>query len=419
MKMKAASFAVGLLSCLSLASPAHADEMRLKVDATPSIFSDMFKELVAGFEAKNPDIRIDLDTSQRDQTDMIQTTLRRGIVNDLPDMSFQGFNYLKVLADQNYLVPLDDIIRADPDWTAAQYPASINAASTIDGHITGLGVALSLPIIYYNAELIGEAQDGDKTLPSDWDKMLATARKIQSAHPGVLGAYTRYNSFLTQGHVMSHGAAIGTADGGAVTFLTPEALAAFDVFRRFGEAGQAEADMTDQQVRQSFTAGKLAILVDSSSSLESFQKQAAGKFTIGTATFPFAPKGGTLPTSGIAAVLHTKEPERQKAAWRFMRYVASLEGQVIVGKKTGYVPANEAVTSRPELLGDYYKERPAMNATLASIPHAAPWYVFKGQNNAQIDKLLLQKVQKIVTLKQSPEAAARELADAITPLIGK
>ncbi|MGZ9724160.1 extracellular solute-binding protein [Rhizobium miluonense] len=407
-----------LIACAALMLPAHADNITLKVDTTPSIFADMFKELKTAFEAEHPTIRVDLDTPQRDQTDTIQRTMRQAVVGDLPDISFQGFNYLKLLADAGHIQPVDQLIAADKEWTNQRYSPSVTSATTISGKVYGLSVAYSFPVIFYNATLVAEAQGGNKELPADWDGILAVAQKIQKAHPDVLGAYTRYNAFMTQGYIMSRGGSLGNVDGTAVTFIDSKGREAFDLYRRFGELGQAKLDMTDAQVRQAYASGKVAILADSSSSLESFAKQAAGKFEIGTAHFPFA-TGAKLPTSGSAAVLHTKDPARQQAAWQFMSFVAGPEGQNILGRKTGYMPANQVAVNRADLLGDYYRANPAITGALASIPYANAWYVFKGPNTARIDKLFADRLQQVVTLQQTPEDAAQALSKDITGLIVK
>ncbi|WP_157357556.1 ABC transporter substrate-binding protein [Mesorhizobium metallidurans] len=160
------------------------------------------------------------------------------MINDLPDVSFQGFNYLKLLADGGHIQPLDGLMAADGGWSETQYSPSVVATGKINDKVYALGVAFAFPILYYNADLIAEVQGGNKELPADWDGILAVARKIQEAHPEVLGAYTRYNSFLSQGHIMSRGGSVGNAEGTKVAFIDEKGMAAFDLFRRFGEAGR-------------------------------------------------------------------------------------------------------------------------------------------------------------------------------------
>ncbi|SJM32448.1 ABC transporter substrate-binding protein [Mesorhizobium delmotii] len=188
-------FGAMLIACTALVLPAQAADITLRVDKTPSIFADMFKDLVTAFEAKNPTIHFQIDTSQRHQIDTIQRTMRQAVINDLPDVSFQGFNYLKLLADGGHIQPLDGLMAADGGWSETQYSPSVVATGKINDKVYALGVAFAFPILYYNADLIAEVQGGNKELPADWDGILAVARKIQEAHPDVLGAYTRYNSF--------------------------------------------------------------------------------------------------------------------------------------------------------------------------------------------------------------------------------
>lgn len=416
MRMK--PFLGGLLLCLAVQTPIHAQQIDLRVDATPSIFADMFLDLKASFESRNPDIKISLDTSQRDQSDMIQRTLRQAIVNQLPDVSFQGFNYLRALSQAGHVVALDDLIAKDPQWKAEAYSPSVTAVGRLEGGVYGLGVAFSFPILFYHAGLVSEAQGGNSQLPGTWDEILELAARIQEKNPSVLGAYTRYNSFLFQGHVMSGGGSLGNAEGTEVRFTDEKGMEALRRIARFGELGQAGADMTDSQARQSFAGGRIGVLVDSSSSLENFQKQSEGRFEVATAPLPLNPENGRLPTSGIAVVLHTSDSLRREAAWKFMRFVTGPEGQTIVGRKTGYVPANEVPVRTPSLLGDYYAKSPAMNAALKSIGHAASWYEFAGPNAPRINELFATELQQLVTLKRTPEDMAQSLEKEIGRLIG-
>lgn len=407
-----------LLLSLALHSPASAQQITLRVDATPSIFADMFKEVARSFEAQNPDIAITLDTSQRGQEDAFRNTLRKAIINDLPDVSFQGFNFIRPLSQAGHVLPLGQLMEDDPNWTPAAYSSSVTKVGTVGDKVFGLGVAFSFPVIFYNADLVGEANGGDKRLPGNWDAILSLAQTISARHPDILGAYTRYNSFMFYGHVLSGGGTLGNAEGTEVTFTDAKGMEVFRRFHRFGELGQAAVDLTDTQARQSFAGGRIAIFADSSSSLGNFQKQTQGRFEIAAAPMPIV-KDGTLPTSGVAIVLHSRDSARQKAAWRFMRFVAGPEGQTIVGRMTGYVPANEVPIRTPHYLGDFYKANPAMGAALTSITYAAPWYEFKGPNTPRMDKIFVGELHQLVTLKKTPEETAAALAAAVTALIEK
>src|SRR5262249_43404339 len=104
----------GAAALMTLGSQAFAaDPVTLRVSLTPSIFNSMFDALIKQFEAENPDIKIKVMGSYRDQGDQFQATLREGMVNELPEVSFQGFAYIPELKDRGITVRLDDRIAKD------------------------------------------------------------------------------------------------------------------------------------------------------------------------------------------------------------------------------------------------------------------------------------------------------------------
>lgn len=415
------NIAVGLATIPSAfalsAAVASAQEVTLRVDAAASIYSEMFNELAQQFEAQNPKIRIVMDTSSRDQIEEFQKTLRQAVVNDLPDVSFQGPNYLKVLVDNQYVNPVDSWISSDPEWTEEKFSTSVTRSAQIGGRTMGLAVGFSFPVIYYNVDLVKEAQGGDAALPDDWGGILRVAKRIKELHPNILPIYAQTTSLYSQGLIRSLGGRIGDESGRTVTLIDPKTLAAITVLQRIGALGQGESAMTGNQARQAFSAGQTAIHVDSSSSLRRFLNDAVGHFELATAKLPLA-KNGELSTSGFILVMHTKDAKKQELAWRFMKFVASADGQKIIGTKTGFVPGNEVAVKMPEILGNYYSSIPQIKPVLDSTPFAAPWYLFEGSNNERIRKIFEDAMEGVVLQKIAPEDAARGLTKEITPLIG-
>lgn len=413
---------IGIISSLSLSislasvASSRAQEITLRVDAAASIYAPMFNELAQTFEAQNPNIRISMDTSSRSQVDEFQKTLRLALVDDLPDVSFQGPNYLAALAQDGHIIPLDKWINADPEWTEDRFSPSVVRSTQISGQTMGLGVGFSFPIIYYNVDLVKESQSGDVTLPKDWDSILVLAQKIQTLHPGQLGIYSRFEALYSQGVIRSLGGRIGDSDGKHPTLSDPNTMKGIELFQRIGALGQGANGMTGDQARQAFSAGQIAIHLDSSSSLGRFLEDSNGHFSLGTAPLPLADLG-ELPTSGFAVVMHVEDPTRQEAAWRFMKFVASSEGQTILGKNTGFVPANEVALTASSDLAEYYSSIPQVQAVTDSIRRVAPWYLFDTNNNERIDALFADYMEKVVAQKTTPEVAEKELTSQIDELI--
>jgi multiple sugar transport system substrate-binding protein len=207
-----------------------------------------------------------------------------------------------------------------------------------------------------------------------------------------------------------------SADERRVTFEQNPARGALDIYRAFGRAGQARADMDSDPARQAFSGGGITLLVDSSSALSAFEKQIDGRFRLGTARLPFA-AGGTLPPSGVALVMHTRDPARIPAAWAYMKFVVSAEGQALIGKSTGYLPANDLIIRRREGLAGYYETRPLFEPVIASLPLMTRWPGFPGQNAPQIDSAIFDGLTDVITLAKTPVQAATEMKTAVEALL--
>lgn len=380
----------------------------LKVAATPAHQAEMYRAIVTGFERQNPDIKVALDLSQSDQTAMVQKTMRQSLAGLLPDVSFQGYNYLRLLDERNLVVRLD---RGTAAPIAAAATEQARLLGTVDGHVVGLGVAMAVPIVIYNESLVSFASD----TPLTWPIVLRAAEQVQQRDPATIPIFARYNAFIFQGLVRSASGQMADAQTGRPTLNQAEARATLKLLARIGRLGQAEYDMSRGQVRQAFTGGKIAILIDSSSSVGGLSRDVAEQFGIGTAPLPVSGSNPSVPASGAAVVLMTRDKARQTAALRFIRYVTSAEARTTVAKLSSYLPpgATESATD----LERYYRTHKTMAATFKSARYAGPWYAYRGANAARIDRVLEDELGLVLTLKRQPDATANALQRQVTNLV--
>lgn len=395
-----------------------ADSATLRVSATPSIFKPTFEQLSREFQRRYPGIRVELMVSARDQLNQIQNTLRQALIGDVPDVSFQGTNFLRLLKARRIAVPLNDRIRNDRDWNVASYGPSVIETGSVDKSVIGLGAAMSMPLIYMNEDLVRPVL-GANSMPQDWERLLMLVNALASkAKPGTLGGFLQHraSSWIYMALVSSLAGSMMDAGESRLTFDEPPGRRALQIYEAFGRAGQARADMGREQARQAFAGGAIALLIDSSSSLEALERQIGGRFKLGTAKLPVA-ANGSLPAGGIAATLLTRVPSRQALAWEYMKFVAGPVGQTLIGKTTGYFPANEVAVQRADLLGDYYEARPLVRSIVASLPFASRWYAFPGDNSAKIDAVMIDGVDAVVTLAKTPDQALTAMKRTVEILL--
>lgn len=388
---------------------------RLHVSATPATHVHMFRALAAAFERRNPNTQILLDVTQSDQPALLQETLRAALVGRLPDISFQGYEFLRLLRRRGIAVPLDEYLGEDSELRERPISPLSQALGRAEDKLAGLGFTMSFPILVYNERLVAEAGEAVLSKVSTWEEVLRIAARIQSRTPGVLGAYTRYNPFVFQGLLKSQSGRLMTADESRLMFDDEIGLSAFHLLRGFGLAGQARVDMTRSQVRQAFANGRIGILVDSSSSLMGYEQSTGSHLRVGTARVPLSGSAPRIPASGTAAVLMTRDKERAHAAWRFIKFAVSAEGQAIVSEMTSYVPAN--LQPANAALCERCESSAAPAAALQSVPYATALYAFPGDNALEIDRLLEDCLSDVVTLRKAPEHAVRRLKANIQPLL--
>lgn len=411
------SLAMATCASFALGGVAAAETATIRVSATPSILATMFEELVAAFEAEHPDIDVELEIPAGEQDEQLRDLLRQAVVDDLPDVAFQGYNHVRTLGDRDIAVALGDFVTNDPEWTSDIYADSVTATGTHNNTVFALGVGVSFPVLYYNADLVRQAQDGDATVPMDWDGIVALARSIGELDDGIVGGFHRYHPWFFQAHVNSRGGQMMNDAETAISFNGEEGMAGLNVVHAFAEAGQAASAMTREQARQAFVSGTIGLFTDSSGLLAQHIDQIGDRFELGVARWPILADNGGVPASGIAALMLTDEDQQQQAAWEFMKFVAGPRGQEVVVRNSAYVPANSAVVDQSESLNTFFAENPRMRVALETASDAVAWYAFPGENTTRIDEAVYDTMQAVSTLRVEPEEALSGLASNVESML--
>src|SRR5215510_15235012 len=146
----------------------------------PDLFNDTMKRVAAGFAKLRPDIKVTFRAPYKDYEDATQRVLREAVTGNVPDITFQGLNRVRVFADKQIGVPLDALIKAEKDVEAAGFHKGMFDAATVNNKIYGLPFAISLPIVYYNLDLARKAGGDPNNLPKTWDDVITLAKKINA-----------------------------------------------------------------------------------------------------------------------------------------------------------------------------------------------------------------------------------------------
>lgn len=391
---------------LSLTASVAMAETTITVQyAYPDLFDTTQKQMLEAFSKKHPDIKVEFRTAYKDYEDAAQRVLREGITGNVPDVTFQGLNRVRVLADKNIAVALDDFIANEKDFDAAGYHEGMRQAGAVNGKVYGLPFAISLPIVYYNMDLVKKAGLDENSLPKTWDEITALAKKIKSQGEadGVMTEWAITDNWLWQSLVFANGGTMLNEDETKVAFDGDAGKQAIGTLA--GLVTETESpNMTPNEMLAAFSAGKIGVMVTTTARVNAVTKQIGGKFELKTGNYPDLKEGvSRLPAGGNVAIITAKDKEKQKAAWEFLKFATGPEGGAIMVKTTGYMAPNNKAA---DLLKDFYTENPNQAVALSQLPYLTGWYAFPGDNGLKITDVIKDRLQSIMDGSRAEEAEA-------------
>jgi multiple sugar transport system substrate-binding protein len=407
------------------ANPAQAEITLDVLYTTPGTFNALHQELAKRFTEAHPDIKVKFRNPAAGYEEAAQQILRDQITGRLPDVAFNGINQIGLFVDRGLGTPLDTFAAQDGGLAKLGYYPTLAALGTWKGKLYGLPFAVSTPVLYVNTDLLKKAGIDVAALPKNgpesWPELLATGKMIEAnASTSVTGFYYQWEqtgNWLFQSLVTSRGGRILKPDGCSVAFDDDKGMWALKTLEAFGKSGMPNLALG--QARQSFVAGNIGILADSTSYVAAAERQIASRFSFKTIVFPLAATDGKLPAGGNVAMVFARDAERQKAAWEYVKFVTGPVGQTLMVNTTGYMPGNEVAVKRPEMLGDFYVKNPNHTTSIQQLPVLTEWASFPGDNSLKIIEVIKNHTESLVTGKRAAEQTMPALVRDVTTLLPK
>lgn len=390
-------------------------KVRIQVSFFDAAFQPTMQALIDKFHEQAPQIEIRIQAPAQSWDAQLQRTILDIRTGAAAELAVQGYNRLRIVADNKAAIPLDGLIAEESDWARQGYSPALVSLGELHAQQWGLPLQLSNPVIFYNADLFKEAGVDPQTFAT-WDSVTEAAKKITALGGGRTGAFFDYSAdgnWMYQALLFSLGGRMMSPDEKAIAFNDATGLRALQILRKFGEAGQV--DMTADQGGQSFAAGVTGMIFTSNRRLGAYEKAIRGRFELGSAPLPKT-EGGHVPAGGGFLSITTSDQVKQKAAWEFLKFATGPVGQATVVRMTGALPGNANAASN---LNDYYIKTPQAKAALEQLPILTAWYSFPGPNAIKISDVLLDHLRSVVTLKVAPEAALKAMRADVDALLPK
>ena len=385
----------------------------------PAIFKPAQDAVLEAFSRKFPNIRATYVNPTPTYEDGAQLLLRGAATNQMPDVSFQGLNRLRLFAERGIAVDLGPLLAREGDVARLGYSRPLLGLGFHGRMQAGLAFATSNPISYYNVDLFRRANLDSDRFPTSWDDVISHSRRMKALGDGVEGMFFRWpgDDWMFSALLYGHGGRMLNEAETDVAFNGPEGLAALRLLDRMVKEGgmpnyAGTADL------QAFAAGKLGMMFRTTAQVKGISESVGRNFELRTTVMPVIDRErGRLPTGGAGAMIVTRDADKQRAAWEFVKFATSAEGTTLMVKNTGYVPCNQIAIDDPSYLGDFYRDNPLFQAATKQVHLMIPWYAFPGANSVRVTNVMVDQLARIAEQKATPEAVLADMATEVRRLI--
>lgn len=328
-----------------------------KADVSFMVFGDpaerqAYTDLVAAFMVANPDVRVEL--RHIPAPDTYRTRLATDFAAGAPpDVSLLNYRRFSAFAAVDLLEPLGPYVAESDLLAEADFFDVAVTAFTWQGQLVCLPQNLSTLVVYYNVDRFHEA---GVPLPAEdwtWEDFVAAAQALTEDldDDGVIDRYglgleptlLRLAPFIW----MNEGPVVDDQlRPTRLTLTRPPSLAALDWFVALHPYVPDRVATLSQDSESRFLAGTTAMYLNSRRGTPTYRENALFNWDVAP-----LPRGKTA-----ATVLHSdgyclaRAAADKEAAWRFIEFANSFEGQVIVARSGRTVPSLRAVAESPAFL---------------------------------------------------------------------
>lgn len=379
------------------------------------------EELISDFNASSDDVEVVGRYNPDMYKGLMQNLQAEAAGGKAPAVVQIGWSFLDYFTNNfAYVEPQQIIDRSFPeDKTFLEdnfLPNVLGLAKNSKGSQAGIPYSLSTPVLYLNKDLLREAglsEEGPKT----WEEVKAFSKAIKEK-TGKYGFYMQEpaDNWATQALMESNGARMMT--DGKASFASPEGIQAYQLYADMVVKDKSALHISWGEGIQSFVDGNVGMLYTTIAQRANVQKGA--KFDAATVKSPvWEGKDVRIPAGGCFLAITAPTEAEQEAAWKFMRYLYSVESIAAWTIGTGYVPPRTGVDDAENGLKAFLAENKMMNAAMDQMGSVVPWTSFPGDAGLQAEQLLLDVRDQILAGNVSVEAGLKDTQDKINQLLEK
>jgi len=301
---------------------------------------DKINGVKEAFEAKHPDIELIIDDLPFAQEH--DKILALDLAGSPPDIITASGAWVTEFADAGIIAPIDDYVAKLPQ----EYKDAIEGPMFLPwkGKTYGIPVTFGNMALFYNKQIL---EDAGIQPPTTWEELEAAAVKVtdpsknQYAMTGnLLAEPPTVISYEIFPYILQAGGKI-IADNRAA-FNSPEGVQALEFYKRLVKdlkvTTPGELIAGEKEKRANFSAGNIAFMFEGPWGV-AIQQKANPDLKFGVVPLPTGKTTGTI-AQGSVLTLAAKSKNKD-AAFKFLEFMGSAEGQLIWDKATNFFPYNK------------------------------------------------------------------------------
>lgn len=333
------------LGCALITSAGFAGEIVLNSDQTDPAPKKAMEEMIADFQAKNPDITVKWNNFDHEG---YKSAIRNFLTADPPDVAaWYAGNRMAPFVKAGLFEPVDDV------WSANGLDDQLKSAAsamTIDGKKWGVPYTYYQWGIYYRKDIFAEQ---GITPPKTWAELTAASAKLKEAGitPFAIGTkalwptggWFDYLDLRVNGYEFHM-----DLTAGKVPYTDPRVKAVFEKWGELVKAGyflENHAALDWQDAIPQFVQGKAAMYLMGNFAVAPMKDGGLKEEQIGFLQFPEITAGMPMAEEAPTDTFHIPSGAKNKEdARRFLAYLASPETQTKMNATLGQLPVNNKST---------------------------------------------------------------------------
>jgi multiple sugar transport system substrate-binding protein len=399
----------------ALASPVNAAQDGPSGEVSFGFWGDpaelnAYEAVVAAFEAANPNVSVEIQhvPGQGDFFARLTTGFAAG---DPPDVFLINYRNYSQFAARGVLEPIGPRLRESTVLAEDQFYPGPFEAFTRDGELYCMPQNVSSLVVYYNRDLFEAAGLPLPAAGWTWEEFLVAAKAltvdtngdgVADQHGlGVEPSLIRFTPFIWQ----AGGELVDDLDNPTeLTIDTPEARAGIEWFIDLSlvhKVVPTEAEVLAEDDESRFMNGTTAMLLQSRRVVPTLREIEG--FVWDVAPLPVGQEAAGVLHSDAYCLSSTTEDK--DAAWAFIEFANTAEGQTIAAQTGRTVPSMIEVANSAAFLGLRANAEPGSTAPAGALGELAASFDPPASSNVYLDTIPdIRRVPSISTWPEVEEA---------------